>query len=72
MSEANEANAAVDSVLSEEQAGGNGQKKSILTPQQRAKQAKYVSECGNTAAVRNFSNHSLEKVIVTLFFAFNL
>ena len=26
-----------------------------LTPQHRAKIAKYSSECGNTAAVRNFS-----------------
>ena len=51
-----EANAAVESVLSEEQSGGNSQKKyTHFTPQQRAKIAKYASECGNTAAVRHFS-----------------
>ena len=40
--------------------GGNSQKKrkyTHFTSQQRAKIAKYASECGNTAAVRHFSKY---------------
>ena len=50
-----EANAAVESVLSEEQSGGKKRKYTHFTPLQRAKIAKYASECGNTAAVRHFN-----------------
>ena len=57
-----EANATVKSVLSEEQSGGKKRKYTHFTPTQRAKIAKYASECGNTAAVRHF-NHSLEKLL---------
>ena len=45
-------------MFSEEQSGGNSQKKrkyTHFTPQHRAKIAKYSSECGNTAVVRHFS-----------------
>ena len=50
-----EANDAVESVLSEEQSGGKKRKYTHFTPLQRAKIAKYASECGNTAAVRHFN-----------------
>ena len=50
-----EANAAVESVLSEEQSGGKKRKYTHFTPLQRAKIAKHASESGYTAAVRHFN-----------------
>ena len=64
-----EANAAVESVLSEEQSGGNSQnykKYTHFTPQHRAKIAKYASEY---SCVRHFSKEFSflwRKVHVTL------
>jgi hypothetical protein len=50
-----EVNAAVEKIV-EEQPKKPGQKHQYthFTPEQRAKIAKYASECGNTAAVRHF------------------
>ena len=51
-----EANAAVERIL-EERSGTKGRKRKYthFAPEQRAKIAKYAAECGNTAAVRHFS-----------------
>ena len=52
-----EANAAVERILEEERSGTKGRKRKYthFAPEQRAKIAKYAAECGNTAAVRHFS-----------------
>ena len=52
-----EANAAVERILQEERNGTNGVKCKYthFTPEHRAKIAKYIAECGNTATARHFS-----------------
>ena len=79
--ELSEANAVLESVFSEEQSGGNSQKKrkyTHCTPQHRSKIAKYALEFGNIAAVRHFSKdfpflgESTINTCYIIFFGINL
>ena len=53
-----EVNCTVQKVLEEEKNGASGRMRNYthFTPEDRAKIGKYAAQCGNTAAVKHFSN----------------
>ena len=51
-----EVNNAVEKILEEKRSGASGRKRKYthLTPEARARIAKYAAQCGNAAAVKHF------------------